>query len=295
MVSVRGPELRQQWEDLLRRRPAFRPSLGLYDAIIDVWAAASPSVAALGWSTGECRERWERGVPLIAPAPPPLVAGEVEEVLGAVIDVVSTLIEDAGAGLRRLAEAWDAGAVTPADLFPAKGQLGSATLAERLGLGPELTAFLGASTLPPFFEAYFSHVRGHLEDGVWKLGVCPLCGGPPSFADVVENGQRRLACHLCGGAWAFPRLSCPLCGNDRSRDVVRLDPGEGEEGYAIVACTACRGYVKELDRRLRWNGGGALVEDWGSPHFDVVARRAGYWRPIPSLVDMMQGGTAPTR
>ena len=295
MVSVRGPELREQWQDLLTRRPAFRPTLGFYDALVDVWAAASPSRAPLRWKAGECTEHWERGVPLLAMAAPPIAARAMEDVLAAVVGLGSSLAHGAGAALRRLGEAWDRGAVTPADFFPAKGQVGSATLVETVGLGPDLTAFLSAATLPPFFEDYFGEVRSHLVDGVWRLGVCPFCGGPPAFADIVENGQRRLACHLCGGAWPFPRLSCPLCGNHESRDVVRLDPGAGEEGYAVVACKACGGYVKELDRRLRWNGGGSLVEDWGSPHFDVVARDAGYWRPLPSLVDVVQGGAAPRR
>jgi hypothetical protein len=293
MVSVRGPELRQQWAELLARRPAFRPSLGFYDTLIDVWAAVSPSSAPLRWKASECTEHWERGVPLLAVASPPLAARAMEDVLGAVIELVSSVIDGAGTVLQRLGEAWDGGAVTPADFLPAKGRLGSATLVESVGLGPELTAFVAATTLPPFLETYFAEVRAHLADGVWKLGVCPFCGGPPAFGDIVENGQRRLACHLCGGGWPFPRLSCPLCGNDKSGDVARLDPGAGEEGYAIVACKACGGYVKELDRRLRWNGGVSLVEDWGSPHFDVVAHEAGYWRPIPSLVDMVQGGGEP--
>jgi len=66
----------------------------------------------------------------------------------------------------------------------------------------------------------------------------------------------------------------------------RVSSKDQEEGYSIAACRRCRGYVKELDRRVRWNGRSALVEDWGSPHFDLVARRAGYWRGIPSLIDV---------
>ncbi|HEY3064520.1 MAG TPA: formate dehydrogenase accessory protein FdhE [Methylomirabilota bacterium] len=292
MVSVRGPALREQWRDLLARRPSFRSSLGFYDALIDVWAAASPSIAPLRWKGAECAEHWERGIPLLATAPPALTARAMEDVLGAVVDLVSPVVHDAGPALERLGEAWDRGAVTPADFFPAKGQVGSAALVESVGLGRELAAFLAAASLPPFLETYFAEVQPRLEEGTWQLGVCPFCGGPPAFGDIVENGQRRLACHLCGGAWPFPRLQCPLCGTHDSRDAVRLDPGPGEEGYAIVACKACGGYVKELDRRLRWNGGGSLVEDWGSPHFDVAARGAGYWRPVPSLVDVAHGGGA---
>src|SRR5262249_46675594 len=72
------------------------------------------------------------------------------------------------------------------------------------------------------------------------------------------------------------RVWCSFCGNTDSQGLRRLEPESGDEGYFISACTKCRGYLKELDRRVRWNGGPALVEDWGSPHLDLVARRSGY-------------------
>src|SRR5439155_550529 len=81
---------------------------------------------------------------------------------------------------------------------------------------------------------------------------------PPGFADLLEDGRRRLACHLCDTSWTFGRLACPLCGNRTSTDLVRLLAEGADEGYVIAACRARRGYVKELDRRLRWNAGSAL-------------------------------------
>ena len=84
--------------------------------------------------------------------------------------------------------------------------------------------------------------------------------------------------------WATVRQLADAVGT-RPPDEIRLVPeGLEEEGYAVTACKSCGGYLKELDRRVRWNGGRALVEDWGSPHLDLVARREGYWRPVPVLV-----------
>ena len=117
-------------------------------------------------------------------------------------------------------------------------------------------------------------------------GHLPCCGAPPGFADLLADGRRQLACHLCDTRWTFARLVCPLCGNRTARDFVRLLAEDADEGYAIGACRACRGYVKELDRRLRWNAGSALVEDWGSPHLDLIAHRHEYWRPIPTLIQL---------
>jgi len=128
--------------------------------------------------------------------------------------------------------------------------------------------------------------REHLSDHDWVLGVCPFCGAPPRFSDVADDGRRRLACHLCGAAaWIFTRLRCPFCGNEDTKDLGRLDfEAAADQGYFISTCTQCRAYLKEVDRRVRWNAGPALVEDWGSPHFDLVAAGAGYWRPAAPVI-----------
>jgi FdhE protein len=152
------------------------------------------------------------------------------------------------------------------------------------GLSQDAVAFLACASLRPHLEALLAGCRDHLGESEWELGACPFCGGPAGFAEIVEDGRRRLACHLCGGAWFFPRLRCPFCGNPSTRDLGRLEPEGQEQGYFISVCKACRAYVKELDRRERWNGGPALVEDWGSPHLDLVASREGYWRPAAPLV-----------
>jgi formate dehydrogenase maturation protein FdhE len=69
---------------------------------------------------------------------------------------------------------------------------------------------------------------------------------------------------------------------------VRFQGEDREEGYLISACRACHVYLKELDRRVRWNAGSALVEDWGSPHLDVFAHRSGYRREVPTLIELEQ-------
>ncbi len=197
---------------------------------------------------------------------------------------VAEVRETAARQLREFAEAWDRGVIVPAGLFPARGRMGATAIEEASGLPAEIVAFLASGCLRPPLEHYFAGCRAHLDEHVWKLGVCPFCGGPAGFSDVLETGHRRLACHLCGGGWTFERVRCPFCGNERSHDLVRLEAEERDQGYVIHACRECQGYLKELDRRVRWNAQSALVEDWGSPHLDLIARRAGYWRPLPTLL-----------
>ena len=280
-------DLREEWTDLLGRRPEFRETLAVYEDLLEHWVRWSPvRLSPLPWGSAECRARWERGLPLLAEAPPAIHPAEIEDLLGAVMERVAALREDAATGLQRLAEAWDRGEIGPASLFPARGRVGSTAVADASGLPSDLLAVLAYGCLRPPFERYFGACRQHLDEHVWKLGLCPFCGGPAGFSDVLESGLRRLACHLCGGGWIFSRTRCPFCGNEESRDLVRLEAENREQGYVIHACERCHAYLKELDRRVRWNAQSALVEDWGSPHLDLVAKRAGYWRAVPTLVGL---------
>jgi hypothetical protein len=290
---VTEPDLREAWADLLQRRPTFGPALATYQDVLDTWARWSPPPElALAWSADACRERWEHGVPLVAAAAEVLRAADVEDVLGVAMESLARAVPDLGPGLQRFAEAWDAKRLAPIALLPTYSGIVSEVARELSGLPADVLALLATLGLRPALQAAFAGVRAHLPDGVWALGVCPFCGAPPGFTDVVEDGRRQLACPLCGGAWSFAKLRCPFCGVEGAQDMVRLAAAEPkEEGYAISACRECRGYVKELDRRVRWNGGPALVEDWGSPHLDLIAGRRGYWRPHASLVLLAAGDT----
>src|SRR5439155_680298 len=251
--------LKEEWADLLSRRAELRGTLSVYDDLFDAWERWTPGrLTPLGWGREDCRRRWERGGPLLAAAPPPIRADELEELLAAAMERVVVLANDARPSLGRLAEAWDRGEIAPAALFPAPGRVGSRAVEEASGLAPEVAAFLAYGCLRPALDHYFTACRQHLDEHVWKVGVCPFCGSPAGFSDVLEHGQRRLACHLCGGGWTFARTRCPHCGNERSRDLVRLEPEDRDQGYLILGCNGCKAYLKELDRRVAPPHRGAL-------------------------------------
>jgi FdhE protein len=277
---------------VLERRPAFREPLAIYREIVEAWGAwTPPRPVAVALSGEECHARWEEGTPLVEAAARGLRAEDVEDLIGGAMEALARAQPGLGAGLQRLAEAWDAGVVTPATLLPERRRIGSGAGERASGLSAEVIAFLAVAGLRPALEALYTPVREFFVDGAWALGICPFCGGPPGFTDVIEDGRRRLACHLCGGAWVFAKLRCPFCGVDGAQHLVRLTPEEArEEGYLVSACRECRAYLKEVDRRARWNAGPALVEDWGSPHLDLVAHRQGYWRPVPSIVQLSARG-----
>lgn len=279
--------LGSEWEDVRERRGAFGDALEFWTPIVDGWMRWKPSgTEPLDLGDEACRRCWERGLPLLAESPPALDRSMVEELLGPVMERLSADGIEAAAALQNLAVAWDDGEVGPGALLPRPGLDPAVFLQERFGLPARLGAFLLPVALRPALESWFERTRA-LPDGVWGHGTCPWCGGFAFYGDLIENGRRRLSCQLCGGAWIAPRLRCPFCATWDSKDLVRLLAEDAEEGYFIEACRACRGYIKGVDRRQRWNAGSPLVADWGSPHLDLYAFREGFWRPTPCLVHLI--------
>ena len=273
-------DLREGWRDVLARRRALATSLAPYGDLLERWAAYTPPARALSWKAERCRESWARGIPLDD--------AQLEDLLGDAMEALAALDPTRAPALQRLAGAWDAGALGADALLPRHAGIGDDAIETASGLDTAAVTFLAYATLRPALEAWLTPVRSHFADAQWGRGVCPFCGAPPGFVDVVEGGHRRLACHFCGGAWGFAKLRCPLCGVEGTKDLQRLQ-AEGEDtGYVVSGCRACHAYVKELDRRERWNGGPPLLEDWASPHLDVVARRAGLVKPLPALLDLVR-------
>lgn len=274
-------DLRPDWQDLLARREALAPSLVPYTTVLTAWAAVDPGITR-PWGAAECQKSWQTRVPLLAGSSIALTADAIEPLLEIALGLLASMAVVELPLVQRFAESWDAGEVRPESLLPQPGRIGS--IEGSHGLPATIMGFLACVSLRPGLDRFLEGSREHLGASDWELGACPFCGGPPGFGDILEDGRRRLACHLCGGAWIFPRLRCPFCGTERTADLGRLDLEGAEEGYFISTCAACGAYLKELDRRVRWNGGPALVEDWGSPHFDLAASRAGHWRPAAPLL-----------
>src|SRR5262245_29642781 len=205
-------DLREAWADLLRRRPSFADTLAIYGELLDVWArwsAARP--LALTPSPEAWRAGWERGTPLAAEAARSLRADDLEDLVGAAMEVLARVEPALAPALQAFAAAWDRGTAGPATLLPQRGRIGAEPIAAA-GLGADALAFVAGASLRPALETLFAPARAELAEGVWSLGICPFCGGPPGFVDVVEDGRRRLACHLCSGSWSFAKLRCPFCG-----------------------------------------------------------------------------------
>lgn len=274
---------------MLERRAEWRELLGVWTRVLDAWVAWRPgALRPLDWEEAWCRQRWQRGVPLLLEADLELPPEAVEELIGPVIEPLALCGADEEQALRAFVRQWDEGGAGPADLLPLLGKGGSLGLAQARGVRVPLAAFLAHAGLRPPLETYFSRVRA-LPARLWSADMCPWCGGPPGFVEVLTDGRRRLCCHLCGGAWTPVGPRCPGCGGEEGGTLERIDGDVGEPGDFLEGCQLCHGYLKGVDRRQRPTALSALVEDWGSPHLDALAMRRGYQRPTPSVAQLLPG------
>ena len=286
-------KLLAEWDELLARREPIRETLAFYQGILGLWAdwdgAGRVPRAAFGRDGAWCWARWKEGIPLYSgEAEVPFLREEIEPLLSGALGLLHGIREADGPGLVRLAEAWEAGELPASALLPTHPSF-TRHVQERIGLSSDILGFLCQIVVRPPLEEVVEPLRGLLEDSGWDRGICPFCGSPAAFSDLGEDGKRRLLCHLCGSEWGFLRIRCPFCDN-RDPNTLKILSPEEEEGYFVDACDLCRGYVKGLDRRLRWNVVSSLLEDWGSPHLDLVALDLGYWRNTPSLVLLAREG-----
>ena len=135
---------------------------------------------------------------------------------------------------------------------------------------PVLSLLLKLSLRP--FLLYISHtVTDYLDLDRWHHGHCPVCGSAPGLADLSgEGGKRRLHCSLCEATWAYPRLRCPFCENDDSKDLSYLK-AENEEGLRVDLCNRCGNYIKTIDLRELDEPIILPLDDIATWHLDMIA------------------------
>lgn len=158
-----------------------------------------------------------------------------------------------------------------------------AQAARRL-LGGEPAGEAGA-----FFALVDRQCRPPAAPASSERGRCPRCGGAPVASLLREDAdsdalRRELSCGICGERWAFPRVCCPGCGEQRTDKLLRLTPSE-PPWAAIEGCASCKGYLKSLSLAQQ-RGIEPIVDDLGTAELDVIAQRRGLTRLGPSLAGL---------
>ena len=167
--------------------------------------------------------------------------------------------------------------------------LGGGTVAEiaaSLDCGAAALEFFPRAFVQPIAEALATGAAraavdeptgdGLSEDGEARA-ACPYCGAAPIAAVLRDEpearGRRTLLCSLCLAEWAFPRLRCPACGEERP-DRRPHHVSESWPHVRLEECGSCRTYVKAIDLR---EAGLAVpvVDELASVELDLWAAEQG--------------------
>jgi len=115
-------------------------------------------------------------------------------------------------------------------------------------VGENLMLAVIQATLQPFLAGYSRAVTDRIEQGLWRRGYCPVCGGAPDLAFLKgDAGARWLLCSRCDTEWLFQRLECPYCGTQEQDALGFLT--DDREVYRLYFCERCKCYLKAIDLR----------------------------------------------
>lgn len=154
-----------------------------------------------------------------------------------------------------------------------------ASQSEKLNLRADILSFLAENSLRPIFEAYARDLGGHVDQESWWRAYCPICGSEPIMAKLVGQERKRfLICSCCAYEWRFKRIQCPFCENEERRKFKYFFAEKEQKAHRVETCQKCKKYIKTIDTEELLEEVVPLVEDVGSLHLDVLARKEGYTR-----------------
>lgn len=137
--------------------------------------------------------------------------------------------------------------------------------------------------LQPFAEYQAGHQKSAGADESTKR--CPLCGGAPIVGVLRPEGdgaKKSLICMLCAHEWAFRRIYCPACGEERDSQLAFYSTPEIAH-IRVDVCDSCHTYLKSVD--LTKTGLAVpVVDELAALPLDLWAREHGYHKLQMNIV-----------
>ncbi len=129
--------------------------------------------------------------------------------------------------------------------------------------------------LQPYAEYLAAGRETEIVDGT--PSTCPLCGAKPIVGVLRSEGdgaKKSLICMLCAHEWAFRRIYCPACGEDREPQMGYYSAPEISH-VRVDVCDTCHTYLKTID--LTKTGLAIpIVDELATIPLDLWAREHGY-------------------
>ncbi|WDP92014.1 MAG: formate dehydrogenase accessory protein FdhE [Desulfobacter sp.] len=161
-----------------------------------------------------------------------------------------------------------------------------AAWAKQIPGAPSAMAFLVTAAAAPSIESgavALAEAAGLDREAINPTGTCPVCGSLPYMLELREKeGQRFAHCAHCRHTYRIRRLSCACCNTDNA-DQLKYFTADGEPGYRVETCDACRTYIKTIDFRELDREAFAPLNDLESMSLDILAGNEGFQRMAPSV------------
>lgn len=138
-----------------------------------------------------------------------------------------------------------------------------------------------------FLQPYAEYLADHreLETVQGTPRTCPICGGNPIVGVLRPEGdgsKKFLICMLCAHEWAFRRIYCPACGEEREPQLAYYSAFEIAH-VRVDVCDTCHTYLKTVD--LTKSGLAIpVVDEVATLPLDLWARQHGYEKLQVNLV-----------
>ena len=107
--------------------------------------------------------------------------------------------------------------------------------------------------------------------------TCPMCGGNPLVGVLRpegDGGKKFLVCMLCAHEWAFRRIYCPACGEEREPQMGFYAAPEIAH-VRVDVCDTCHTYLKTVDL-TKLGLAVPAVDELAAIPLDLWAREHGY-------------------
>jgi FdhE protein len=135
--------------------------------------------------------------------------------------------------------------------------------------------FLAWIFLQPYAEYFADHREKTKVDGTPL--TCPLCGGRPIVGVLRPEGEgarKSLICMLCAHEWAFRRIYCPACAEEREPQMAFYSAPEIPH-VRVDVCDTCHTYLKTIDL-TKLGLAVPEVDELATIPLDLWAREHGY-------------------
>ena len=149
------------------------------------------------------------------------------------------------------------------------------TAVDDLDGSPSPESVLAWIFLQPYAECLADQRKPFTLDGT--PFTCPLCGSRPIVGVLRSEGdgaKKSLVCMLCSHEWAFRRVYCPACGEEREPQMAFYSAPEIAH-VRVDVCDTCHTYLKSVD--LTKTGLAVpVVDELATIPLDLWAREHGY-------------------